>query len=708
MIKVRFALAWAGVLAVSPVQAISLDDIQLWTGSGTNRAALVIDWNSPEVFNFTTVPAPVATKTMVWGYRFNGAATGTQMLEAIAAADPKLYVVVEDYPGWGTFVDGIGYNLSDNGVIGVTDGTTTSPITNGYLTTVTLDPDASTPLNSGDLFWSGFTGPYWQIWNEVGDAGGFLASPNRGSSAYWDPVAGTQGQWAYAGAGLDGLPLTNGSWIGFSVAPAGYDSNTNDPAYAIGNDDVQAPPSPNGTYVAYVANTNDFAVQVVSSSDLDSGSPYNNPAAVLNRPALKFYDPFGGRVTNRVSVVDDPYNVAPDGSDLITEILNGGQITVQLGRKVYDNPSNPYGIDLIVYGNSFFDSLSGAGLVSDATDLSTATLKSTNMNAHVTSVSVSQDGVNWVAVESVPVLYPDNAYRWDDTNSAWTDEELNPTKPLDPLLYTNNLGGQTIAGVLDQFAGAAGGTGYRLQGTGLPWIQYVRMQPGPTSYTVVDAVAAVNPVVVGDALAIGPDNLAAGVGSLAFQSANDCRQNQISLNFTAVNELAKISTVSLSEFSAFAPVPGSVSAAYQIQARPLGEVNPVVFAATVGLRAGNAYHGAGNDLRVFQWGGRNWSQVPFTFSAADNEVQVAGVTNFSAFVISQLVPPRLSVAAAGSGFAVQFVPVPNCMHILERSSDLVTWTPILTNTPAGPAPVILEDTRAPASQAFYRLVVETP
>src|SRR5580658_10230086 len=40
--------------------AISLDDIQLWSGSGTNRSALVIEWNSPELLNQTSVAAPVA------------------------------------------------------------------------------------------------------------------------------------------------------------------------------------------------------------------------------------------------------------------------------------------------------------------------------------------------------------------------------------------------------------------------------------------------------------------------------------------------------------------------------------------------------------------------------------------------------------------------------------------------------------------------
>ena len=63
-----FALATAGFALVSTVRAISLDDIQIWTGSGTNRAALVIEWNSPEVYNSTTVSAPIANKTLVWGY----------------------------------------------------------------------------------------------------------------------------------------------------------------------------------------------------------------------------------------------------------------------------------------------------------------------------------------------------------------------------------------------------------------------------------------------------------------------------------------------------------------------------------------------------------------------------------------------------------------------------------------------------------------
>ncbi|HXC35471.1 MAG TPA: hypothetical protein VNV43_06315, partial [Candidatus Acidoferrales bacterium] len=268
MKRILTALALAGALTLTHAHAISLENIQLWAGSGTNRAALVVEWNSPEILNQTTVPTPIANKTMVWGYRFNGTATGTQMLEAILAADPKLYVMVNDEYG-GAIVVGIGYNRNGNGVIGLTDGITTNYFANGLLTNNDI-ADSAVPINSGDLYWGGWNGPNWQLFTEANDTGGFYNSPNRGSNPYWDPNTYSQGQWDFAQYGLDGLYLTNGSWLGFSVAAAGYDStNSSDPANTIANDDGQAPPSPEGTYVAYVPNTNDFAVQVVSTNSID-------------------------------------------------------------------------------------------------------------------------------------------------------------------------------------------------------------------------------------------------------------------------------------------------------------------------------------------------------------------------------------------------------------------------------------------------------
>jgi hypothetical protein len=646
----------------------------------------------------------VADKTLVWGYRFNGAATGTQMFDAIIAADPKLYVVVDET--YGTYIEAIGYNLKGDGVIGIADGPSANFFTNGILTDATVDLDAAQAINGGDLYWGGYFGPNWETWTEFGGNGGFMASPNRGTNKYWtaadpeNPYSGVHGQWELAQYGLDSLPLTNGSWIGFSVAAGEYEASTN----AAYNLHKHAPPSPDGTYTAYVCNTNDFAVQIVSTNNVYAVSPYNDPTAVLGRPTLKFIN--SGTNAHRTKIVEPPFNIAPDGSKVITKINSDGQITVNLGRKVYDDPNNPYGVDLIVYGNSFF-SASGAGTIGDGTDLDAAML-SNSPGGHPTTVSVSQDGTNWFTYNNTPVLFPDNAYRWDETNHSGTDEQMNPTKPLNPSVPAMSFGGQSAASGLNQFFGAAGGTGYDLKASGFPWVQYVRVQPGPGTYTVIDAIAAVDPVVVGDALSITPDNLASGITNLVFQKPDDSSQNLISLHFDSVSDIAKISTVGLSEFSAFAPVIGNVSSAYQITLKPVTGTNAVNYVAGIGLRAGDNYTGSGGDLRVYQWSGTNWTSEPFSFNSANNEVLVAGVTNFSAFVVTQIVPPQLNIQNDTNGFIFQFAPVPNGMHTLERSTNFVTWTSLVTITPTNSQSVTLQDNAAPPDKAFYRLHLNIP
>jgi len=52
---------------------LTFDSIKFWTGTGTNRSALVIQWNENG-----------APTSMVWGYRWNESAKGTDMVQAIA------------------------------------------------------------------------------------------------------------------------------------------------------------------------------------------------------------------------------------------------------------------------------------------------------------------------------------------------------------------------------------------------------------------------------------------------------------------------------------------------------------------------------------------------------------------------------------------------------------------------------------------------
>lgn len=698
MNKLHTTLALAGLALASGVNAIPTNQIQLWTGCGTNHAAMVVEWNCPLVSNYSTVPAPIANKTMVWGYKFNGSATGTEMLDAILAADRRLYAIVDNT--YGTFVEGIGYNLSGDGHYGVTDGTGTYPASafvNGNLLNSAVNPDTAAPLNSGDLFWSGYFGPNWNVWNELNQTGGYSASPNRGTNQYasWDSVnyVWTHGQWESSYAGLDELYLQDGSWIGFSVAAAGYDTNAGDIATVDFTNAEQAPPSPDGTYVAYVCNTNDFATQIISTTNLYPNYPYNNAEAVLGHPTLRFVDE---GLVERTKIPEDPYNVAPDGSDVITEIRAGGEITIQMGRKVYHNPGNPYGTDFIVYGNSFF----GGGLISDETDLDNYDL--TSPNGHPTSVSVSQDGVNWYTYPTKSLLFPDDAYYWDEPSHSWTDQQMDPNKPLNPFIYTNNFNGLSCASALDQFIGAAGGTGFNLAASGLPWIQYVRVQPGAGTYTVIDAIAAVNPRVVGDALSIMPDNLAAGLTNLSFENPANDSETSISINFHSVSEIARVSTISLTEFSAYAPVPGYAQEAYQLQILPVSGTNPPIYLADVALNAGTNYSGDGSDLRLLQWAGRAWTQEAFTFNSTNNQVCLTSVTNLSAFVITKL-GAQLAIKPSGPGFNFTFTPFQNATYDLQRSTDLTNWASIGAVTSSNMQPLTLSDSAPPAAHAFYRL-----
>ena len=254
MKKIGSWLALAGLFVVFKSSAVSFQDVQFWTGTGTNQAALVVEWSTPESFGSSTVPAPVADKSLVWGYRFNGVTNGTAMLKAVLAADPRLYVVAD--MTYGTYVEAIGFNLDGTGVVGITDGASTNYFNTNFVTSFTVDIDAAASLNATDLYWGGYYGPNWETWNELGDAGGFLNAPDRGTNAYWTPddpqypYSGVHGQWEFSQYGLDDLQITNGSWIGFSVAAGEYEPEASAPY----NTHKHAPQLPDPGITALVKN----------------------------------------------------------------------------------------------------------------------------------------------------------------------------------------------------------------------------------------------------------------------------------------------------------------------------------------------------------------------------------------------------------------------------------------------------------------------
>ena len=88
--------------------SFTMDMIQSWCGEGENQAALVIQWNDDE--------EPAA---LVFGYRWDGVATGADMVRAVVAANPRLYGLIQytnvsspTDPRGGYTINGFGWDVT--------------------------------------------------------------------------------------------------------------------------------------------------------------------------------------------------------------------------------------------------------------------------------------------------------------------------------------------------------------------------------------------------------------------------------------------------------------------------------------------------------------------------------------------------------------------------------------------------------------------
>jgi hypothetical protein len=213
---------------------------------------------------------------------------------------------------------------------------------------------------------------------------------------------------------------------------------------------------------------------------------------------------------------------------------------------------------------------------------------------------------------------------------------------------------------------------------------------------------------VGDTLSITPENILSNTATLMFQRSGAENENVITLSFTSVSGIAKVSTAPLNDLSAFAGLPGAARTAVQSGFAPILGATPVTFTADLALTAGTNYFGNGSDLLVLQSIGTNWNLRSFSYIATNHQVSVAGVTNLSAFVVAQFAPPTLTLNATGASRNISFAPLAGLVHTLERSTNLVHWTPLNSFTASDASPVALVDSAAPVNKAFYRVKVNRP
>lgn len=204
--------------AAGPVA--SFDDIEFWVGAGSNRAAVAIDWDK----NSTTTPA------LVWGFRWDGTATGQTMLSAIVAADPRLFVKSEGHGALGSAIYGLGYDDGD-GEFAVDDETTFDEF--GFASSAG-PADSAAALDADDLYREGWFLGYWHYGRAVGN-----------------PYDG--GSWSPATTGMTGRTLSDGDWDSwvytesFAATPFAVNPVAAEPPSSGGNADFNRDDAIDGT-----------------------------------------------------------------------------------------------------------------------------------------------------------------------------------------------------------------------------------------------------------------------------------------------------------------------------------------------------------------------------------------------------------------------------------------------------------------------------
>ncbi len=174
-------------------------------------------------------------------------------------------------------------------------------------------------------------------------------------------------------------------------------------------------------------------------------------------------------------------NVTPfEAPFLASEIVSigaGGSLTIRMGGLVEDDSANPFGIDLLIFGNAFF------GRTVDGR-------ASGSVFREPARIAVSQDGLTFVEIPNIFAddLFPTNGWQ-DEAGTIPTDFG----RPVDPSLTAGDFAGHDFAGIAALYAGSGGGTGVDLASVGLPWIEFVRVsQPaGDTWSAEIDAFADV-------------------------------------------------------------------------------------------------------------------------------------------------------------------------------------------------------------------------
>lgn len=194
-----------------------------------------------------------------------------------------------------------------------------------------------------------------------------------------------------------------------------------------------------GLFVVPVLVQAQFATSVVAYvPGTGVSASYTNSAVALGAPSST--DTYGDPV--------DPFDPPWQNSQIVS-VGAGGSLTLQFDPPIINDPTHPFGLDFIIFGNAGFIITNGDYTGGGVTDGSLF-----GNNSGVTRIEVSADGTNWFMLN--PALAPtaDGLYPNDATGD--------PGIPVNPALTNGSFAGLGLAGIRALYNGSAGGTGYDL------------------------------------------------------------------------------------------------------------------------------------------------------------------------------------------------------------------------------------------------------
>ncbi len=229
---------------------------------------------------------------------------------------------------------------------------------------------------------------------------------------------------------------------------------------------------------------------------------FDQPAAALGPPSR-----FSG-VGLEPGVVS-PFQPAFTPADLLV-VGRGGSVVLAFDEPVLDDPANPFGVDLLVFGNAFL------------IDLAFPTGLAGGLFAEGGRIEVSPDGVTWTLVPEADADGGFPTLGWLDAGPYDAEPGRMPsdfTRPVDPAIDPSTLAGTGWADLLAIYGGSGGGTPVDLAPLGLAAITHVRISVPADAPTAIELDAVMDVAPSGPAADVDGDGMVGFSDVLAVLAA---------------------------------------------------------------------------------------------------------------------------------------------------------------------------------------------